>query len=129
MLTHKHTANPNGKLFADRFCDVEISNPIYYPDNHFQHYFKSIYLGVAKIIAVRSFRYSKISDSLSYQVCGMPAPYLAKIIKSKNHNVIESDIILVHIIWEYTIRNYEAQTELLNDWWNSKKPEGYDNDR
>lgn len=122
MLEVRFSENFNGKLFCDRFCDVRINNQFYYEGQFCNIFCKSINMGVAKIISVRPFRYSKITDSLSYQVVGKPAPYLAHIMKCMNGNKVEEDLMLTQIIFEYTNRDYEIQSELLNDWWHTKKP-------
>jgi hypothetical protein len=124
MLQLDFSSNWNGKLFNDTFSDIRLHNPdINFLGNEMEVMEKSIYHGIVKIVAVRSFPYYKINDVLAFINVGKPAAYQAEILKrcyAKNQ-AIQPDMQLDHIVFTYTKRNIETQSQLLTEWWQTKQ--------
>jgi hypothetical protein len=127
VLTLHYTVNANGKLFNDCFNDIRPSQEFYHPGAEAQIIYKSMNMGIGKIIAVRTFPFSKISDLLSYLNIGHHAAYQAEMLKRYNHGSVTPDFKLDQLVIAYTQRNYEVQSELLTEWWKSKTPADHEN--
>ena len=114
--------NYNGKLFLDNFGELIPKSDVHYNGAEFQAWHKSIFLGVIKIEAVRSFPFGQITDVIAFINCGQPAHFQAAVLKKLYaQETLFPDSLLDHIVFSYVSRNIEAQGNLLDDWWRVKK--------
>jgi hypothetical protein len=116
--------NWNGRLFMDNFGDVRLRDDAkFFLENKMNLYYKGYHLGVVSIAALRIFKFKQITDVLAYQVCGKPAPYLAKILKDLYSKEIEMtpETELIHLVLHYSYRDCKVTAPVLQDWWRTKQ--------
>jgi hypothetical protein len=116
----EYSHNPNGKLFADVWSDLRLSNPDkYYPGSELEIIYRGALMGYAKVVAVRRVQFKTLRDALSFLVQGRPAHYTASVLK-RMYGKIEPDDMIDHVVLAYTKRNLENQSSLIADWWKTK---------
>lgn len=115
--------NYGGKLFNDWFSTVRLHDPEKFINgNSLEVYLRKYNMGIAQIVAVRTFYFHQIRDVLAQIECGNNASYLATILQSiyGQHVRLEKEDKLDHVVLRYTRRNIEMQAALMNDWWKEK---------
>jgi hypothetical protein len=120
MQSINYSSNFNGKLFSDCWGDVRLHNEDkFVAANSIQVLYKGKEIGLAQIVAVRSFEFRQIRDVLSFLDCGKPSYYLASVLQ-KFYGPLQPTDLLDHVVLKYTHRNIELQQALLREWWNEK---------
>lgn len=120
MQQIKFTSNPNGKLFLPYFMDVRLfDEEKYMQGNVLEVVLNNKVLGIAKVTAVKTFRYAHLNDTFSFMNCGKHAAYQAELLRRYYVNEIEMqpDTRLMQIVFHYVERNMELFEFLLKEWW------------
>lgn len=121
MLQLTFSQNWNGKLFNDCFGDIRLHDPqLYIVGHQVEVIEKSMYHGIAEIVAVRNFKYRQIRDVLAFLNVGKPAHYQAELIKRFSGFNLNEETLLDHIVLRYVERQKETQSNLMQLWWNNK---------
>jgi hypothetical protein len=123
LITLQFSTNWNGKLFLDNFGTVRLHNPSkYFIGNKLEVQLKGTRIGEVEIVAIRSFYFKNISDTLAYIDCGKPAAYLAGMMKRMYENKVQltPETKLDHVTLHYYERSLETHAELLKLWWQDK---------
>lgn len=117
------STNWNGKLFLDNFGTIRLHNEAkYHIDAIKEVYIRGTYLGIIKIVSVKTILYKNISDGLAYLDTGKNAAYLKSLLTAfyQKKVVINDNLELDHIVCQYTSRHIENFEALLRDWWQSQ---------
>lgn len=114
------SSNPHGKLFPAFFQDVRLRDEEkYLLGNVHEIILNRKLLGVAKVVAVRSFRFSNLNDTFSFMNCGKHAAYQAAMLEKfyVHETKMEADTPLVQVVWHWEEREMELFEFLLKEWW------------
>ena len=116
----RFTSNPNGKLFLHHFMDVRLfDDEKYATGNVLEVILNNKVVGMAKVVAVKPFKYSHLNDTFSFMNCGKHAAYQASLLQRYYVNEIQMqpDTRLMQIVFTWTERNMELFEFLLKEWW------------
>lgn len=114
------SSNPNGKLFPSFFMDVRLhDDERFVIGNVHEIMLNRKLLGVAKVVAVKTFKYSYINDVFSFMNCGKHAAYQTAMVKKFYQHELnfEADTRLMQIVWHWELREMELFETLLKEWW------------
>ncbi len=120
MQQIKFTSNPNGKLFLPFFMDVRLfDEEKYMAGNVLEVALNNKVLGLAKVMAVKNFRYAHLNDTFSFMNCGKHAAYQAELLRRYYVHELDMkpDTQLMQIVFKYQERNIELFEFLLKEWW------------
>lgn len=123
MITIDIYRNYNGKLFCDNFSHVTIYSPELNPGDEVKITHRGLEMGIATVEALSHLPFSRINDALSFVNMGKSSQYQAAEL-NRMHNggqTLAADAMISHIVFGYTERNIENQTQLIKEWWDSKK--------
>lgn len=112
-----------GKIFMDQFSTVRLHDPERFVVGfHKQINLKRVEMGVAKIVAVRTFFFRQIRDPLAYLDCGKNASQMAAMLQNiygQAHR-LDRDTKLDHVVLQYTSRHIQNMEAALADFWREK---------
>lgn len=126
MQTLTFTQNWNGKLFLDNFGTVRLHNEQkYFSGNHLEIILRNHNIGIAEVVAVRTFLFTGITDVLAYLDTGKPAHYLAELMRRmySNKDGFNDSSKLDHVILHWKERNMRMHASFLEEWWREKQEE------
>jgi hypothetical protein len=114
--------NWNGKLFLDNFGTIRLYPGKYMFGELLEVYLKNSCLGIAEVVAIKTFTFGNIHDNLAFITIGKNADYLKSFIRNlySKKTTITPTTKFDHIIFQYRSRNIEVFEPLLKDWWQSQ---------
>ena len=126
MQQLKYTDNQNGKLFADCWGDIRLSDPHkFWAGNMVEVHLRKYFLGTAEVIGYKEFCFKRLTDTMSHLNSGKSTAQQGRLLRFYYQNAapITDDTILMHIVLKWKKRNMEVQAQLMADWWRGKEEE------
>ena len=120
----KYTENHNGKLFADCWGDIRVSDiGKFYAGNVVEVYLRKYYLGTAEVIGNKEFCLKRLTDTMTHLNSGKSTRQQVRLLSFYYQNAapLTDDTIMMHIVLKWKTRNMEVQSNLMEDWWRSKQ--------
>lgn len=116
----KFSSNANGKLFADVFGDIRLSDyEKFMINNSIEVWVGNDCWGIAEVVGYKDFMFKNIKDSIAIMNCGKGAAYQAILLK-KFYGDLAPDASIMHIVFKWTIRYTEIQEPRLKDFWQNR---------
>lgn len=120
MQQINYSDNNNGKLFLPFWQDARLHDEEkYVVGETFEVLLKRKRLGYAKIVAVKTFKFSNITPTFSFMNCGRHPAYLAAMLKNfyVHEGPVDSDTRFDQVVFHWTEREMELFEDLLKEWW------------
>lgn len=119
MDSIKYTSNFNNKLLNEFWPDVRLPlGQKFELHNTLEIELERVgFMGYAKIVAVKEFKYKHITDNMAYPVFGQSAPAMRKMLNQFYDYKLNSETNLVHVILHWTQRNPETLHQLFTKPW------------
>ncbi len=91
----------------------------YMPGNTLEVVLNNKVLGLAKVTAVKPFKYAHLTDTFSFMNCGKHAAYQASLLQRYYQNEIkmQPDTRLMQVVMHWQERNMELFEFHLKEWW------------
>lgn len=117
MLTVDLQKNYNGKLFCEVFSIVDVYKSQYNMDDIVQVDVRGMNWGTAKVVAMRVFPFTRLSNVESQISIGMSLQHQAELLHMKNVARLTANDNVIHLVLRWEERKYNTQSDYLTSYW------------